>query len=208
MTTAPDRPTAAPVYRPGTALALAAVLTAAATGAPQAQQPPDASDLLSGFAGSIELRGLPRPAVPAPASTGLTGDDILKRFAECAAWVVNEVFAALEDEGSASRSVTRATFWGCAYEDGWPHQALGDFIGNPVDIVESVMSGGDADINAAVNIAGLALFDGASPDTVLPLVRRTNCYSYENLWVALHMAMTPSARRGLTQPDAVRICGE
>ena len=55
-----------------------------------------------------------------------------------------------------------------------------------------------------VNIAGLALLDGVD---VLSHAKRTNCYNYENLWVALYGAMTPIARRGLTEPDAASVCG-
>ena len=130
MTSVRQQPGCAGIRRTGTALALATALAVA--GGASAQES-NADRLFGGFAGIAGLRGMPRPAVPVVGAE-ITRDDILKRFAECATWMIDTVFPLLDGEGSASRSATRAVFWACAYEDGWPYQVLDGFIGNPVDI--------------------------------------------------------------------------
>lgn len=177
------------------AFALLTLILAAAADGARAQP----RDLRGGLAGRIDPLNLPDIAIPAPASTELTRDDVLRHFAECAARVVNVFFN--QEVGVLSRSTSRAAFWGCAFGNGWPQPVLGDFFGNRVDIAESILTGGDSDVSSEITVYGL----GVTSD--LSFIRKSNCANYENLWTALYMAMTPSARNGLTEPDGERICG-
>ena len=171
------------------------------------------------------LPGLGSLAVPdAAIGDGLTRDDVFRRFANCAAAMVNVFFGDLVPDGTSfgvgSRSYSRAYFWACAAYEGWPTEQAPSsaFISSPVAIARSVLDGGDTDManfwvfQSALLSGGLVATGTAPPQEFLLLIgdsrRLMNCWSYHRLWETMVSGISADglAAEGVAEPDTDVAC--